>query len=195
VKRIASGRSEVALHELRAGAGPTLLALHALGGAAQDFSTLAAHWPGRVLALDFAGRRLSLGTRRQLRPGCAADATPRCLRPARPAWQAPGSAPAWRLVAGAAGNARRAALPGAASPAVAPPPRPARDPREDQLLDAAAAAPALTRCCAPAERIRAARLARAFADAHGAAVRGGPARPGRARRHAETAPADRPARS
>jgi pimeloyl-ACP methyl ester carboxylesterase len=55
VKRIASGRSEVALHELRAGTGPTLLALHALGGSSRDFAALAAHWPGRVLALDLAG--------------------------------------------------------------------------------------------------------------------------------------------
>lgn len=63
MKRIASGRSEVALHELRAGAGPTLLALHALGGAAQDFSTLAAHWPGRVLALDLPGHGATAWTR------------------------------------------------------------------------------------------------------------------------------------
>jgi pimeloyl-ACP methyl ester carboxylesterase len=55
VKRIASGRYELALHELRSGAGPALLALHALGGAARDFAPLAARWPGRVLALDFAG--------------------------------------------------------------------------------------------------------------------------------------------
>jgi len=55
VKRIASGRSEVALHELSSGAGPTLLALHALGGSSRDFAALAEHWPGRVLALDFAG--------------------------------------------------------------------------------------------------------------------------------------------
>ena len=59
MRRIASGRSEVALHELRAGSGPTLLALHALGGAAQDFSALAAHWPGRVLALDLPGHGAS----------------------------------------------------------------------------------------------------------------------------------------
>ena len=59
MKRLASGRSEVALHELRAGPGPTLLALHALGGAAQDFSALAAHWPGRVLALDLPGHGAS----------------------------------------------------------------------------------------------------------------------------------------
>jgi pimeloyl-ACP methyl ester carboxylesterase len=63
VKRIVSGRSEVALHELRAGSGPTLLALHALGGAAQDFAALAAHWPGRVLALDLPGHGASAWTR------------------------------------------------------------------------------------------------------------------------------------
>ena len=59
MKRLASGRCEVALHELRAGAGPTLLALHALGGSSRDFAALAAHWPGRVLALDFAGHGAS----------------------------------------------------------------------------------------------------------------------------------------
>jgi pimeloyl-ACP methyl ester carboxylesterase len=63
VKRVPSGRSEVALHELRAGAGPTLLALHALGGSSRDFTALAAHWPGRVLALDFAGHGDSDWTR------------------------------------------------------------------------------------------------------------------------------------
>jgi pimeloyl-ACP methyl ester carboxylesterase len=55
VKRIVSGRYELALHELRAGTGPPLLALHALGGSQRDFAALATHWPGRVLALDFAG--------------------------------------------------------------------------------------------------------------------------------------------
>jgi pimeloyl-ACP methyl ester carboxylesterase len=55
MKRIASGRSEIALHELAAGAGPTLLLLHALGGSHRDVAALAAHWPGRVLALDLAG--------------------------------------------------------------------------------------------------------------------------------------------
>ena len=59
MKRLASGRCEIALHELRAGAGPTLLALHALGGSARDFAPLAAHWPGRVLALDLAGHGAS----------------------------------------------------------------------------------------------------------------------------------------
>lgn len=79
MKRIASGRGEVALHELRAGAGPTLLALHALGGTAQDFAALAAHWPGRVLALDFAGHGASAWTRGgsyspELHAACADDA-------------------------------------------------------------------------------------------------------------------------
>jgi len=59
VKRIPSGRCEIALHELRAGAGPTLLALHALGGSARDFAALAAAWPGRVLAPDLAGHGAS----------------------------------------------------------------------------------------------------------------------------------------
>jgi len=55
VRKLAGGRTAIALHELRAGAGPTLLALHALGGSQRDCAALAAHWPGRVLALDFAG--------------------------------------------------------------------------------------------------------------------------------------------
>jgi pimeloyl-ACP methyl ester carboxylesterase len=55
VKKLASGRSEVALHELKAGAGPTLLALHVLGGSARDCAPLAAAWPGRVCALDLPG--------------------------------------------------------------------------------------------------------------------------------------------
>ena len=63
MRRIASGRAQVALHELRAGAGPTLLALHALGGSRRDFAALASAWPGRVLALDFAGHGDSDWTR------------------------------------------------------------------------------------------------------------------------------------
>ena len=55
MKRLASGRYEIALHELRPGPGPVLLALHALGGGAHDWTGLAAHWLGRVYALDFAG--------------------------------------------------------------------------------------------------------------------------------------------
>ncbi len=57
--RLTSGRIEVALHELRADAGPTLLCLHALWGQAADFAELAPVWPGRVLALDFAGHGAS----------------------------------------------------------------------------------------------------------------------------------------
>ena len=63
MRRIASGRHAVALHELARGKGPTLLALHALGGSARDFAGLAARWPGRVLALDFAGHGDSDWTR------------------------------------------------------------------------------------------------------------------------------------
>jgi len=55
VIKLASGRHEVALHLLRDDAGPTLLCLHALRGRASDFAELAPAWPGRVLALDFAG--------------------------------------------------------------------------------------------------------------------------------------------
>jgi len=57
--RLTSGRTEIALHELRADAGPTLLCLHALRGQAADFAELAPAWPGRVLALDFAGHGAS----------------------------------------------------------------------------------------------------------------------------------------
>jgi pimeloyl-ACP methyl ester carboxylesterase len=59
VIRLTSGRIEVVLHELRADAGPTLLCLHALRGQAADFAELAPAWPGRVLALDFAGHGAS----------------------------------------------------------------------------------------------------------------------------------------
>jgi pimeloyl-ACP methyl ester carboxylesterase len=46
----------VALHELRASPGPTLLLLHELWGRSTDLAGAAAAWPGgRVLALDFAG--------------------------------------------------------------------------------------------------------------------------------------------
>jgi pimeloyl-ACP methyl ester carboxylesterase len=47
------------MHALRDVPGPTLLCLHALGGRASDFAELAPHWPGRVLALDFAGHGAS----------------------------------------------------------------------------------------------------------------------------------------
>jgi pimeloyl-ACP methyl ester carboxylesterase len=63
VKRIPSGRFEIALHELRSGPGPTLLALHALGGSGRDFAALAAAWPGRVLAPDLAGHGASAWAR------------------------------------------------------------------------------------------------------------------------------------
>lgn len=57
--RLRSARCEVALHTLREGDGPTLLCLHALRGRAADFAELAPQWPGRVLALDFAGHGAS----------------------------------------------------------------------------------------------------------------------------------------
>ena len=53
--RLRSGRIEIALHTLREAPGPTLLCLHALRGRGADFAGLADAWPGRVLALDFAG--------------------------------------------------------------------------------------------------------------------------------------------
>jgi pimeloyl-ACP methyl ester carboxylesterase len=55
MRRLRSGRIEVALHTLRDEPGPTLLCLHALRGRGADFAELAEAWPGRVLALDFAG--------------------------------------------------------------------------------------------------------------------------------------------
>lgn len=59
MKRLASGRSDIALHELQQGDGPTLLALHALGGDAADFSWVTTLWPGSVLSLDFSGHGAS----------------------------------------------------------------------------------------------------------------------------------------
>lgn len=54
LRHIKSGRHTVALHEASTNDGPTLLWLHALGGSARDAKDAVAHWPGRVLALDFA---------------------------------------------------------------------------------------------------------------------------------------------
>lgn len=51
------GRASIALHELADRPGPTLLCLHGAGGSASDFTDLA--WPGRVLAIDFAGHGAS----------------------------------------------------------------------------------------------------------------------------------------
>jgi pimeloyl-ACP methyl ester carboxylesterase len=53
------GRVSLALHELRAAAGPTLLCLHQLGGSARDFEAAARCWPGAVFALDFSGHGAS----------------------------------------------------------------------------------------------------------------------------------------
>jgi pimeloyl-ACP methyl ester carboxylesterase len=57
VIRLTNGRTAIALHPLRDGAGPTLLCLHEVGGSARDFADVA--WPGRVFALDFAGHGAS----------------------------------------------------------------------------------------------------------------------------------------
>ena len=67
MKRLASGRRDIALHELQRGDGhelqrgdgPTLLALHALGGDAGDFRWATTRWPGRVWSLDFSGHGAS----------------------------------------------------------------------------------------------------------------------------------------
>ncbi len=77
--RLKSGRIQVALHELRAGPGPTLLLLHELWGRGTDLTEAAAAWPGgRVLALDFAGHgasdRARGGTYSPETLSCGADA-------------------------------------------------------------------------------------------------------------------------
>jgi pimeloyl-ACP methyl ester carboxylesterase len=55
--------ASIALHELAEGPGPTLLCLHGVGGSAESFRGIA--WPGRVLAIDFAGH----GSSSRLRSG------------------------------------------------------------------------------------------------------------------------------
>ena len=50
------GHVRLALHELRAGDGPTLLLLHALADRTPDAVPVEAKgWPGRVVGLDFTG--------------------------------------------------------------------------------------------------------------------------------------------
>jgi pimeloyl-ACP methyl ester carboxylesterase len=53
--RLRHARTDLELHELSHRDGPALLLLHALGGSSADWSEAAAHWPGRVFALDFSG--------------------------------------------------------------------------------------------------------------------------------------------
>lgn len=53
--RIHHGRTAIALHELAHGDGLPLLLLHGLGGSSADWGELAAHWPGRVIGVDFSG--------------------------------------------------------------------------------------------------------------------------------------------
>jgi len=58
--RLIHGRSEIELHELRAGEGLPLLLLHELGGGASQWQLAAFEtWPGPVYALDFAGHGAS----------------------------------------------------------------------------------------------------------------------------------------
>ena len=68
VKKLASGRYEIALHELRAArSGPTLLALHALGGSARDFTPLGVGLArARARARPRGPRRFRLAARREL---------------------------------------------------------------------------------------------------------------------------------
>ena len=53
--RLAQGRIEIELHELRRGEGTPLLLLHGLYGSAADWGEGLAAWNGAVYALDFAG--------------------------------------------------------------------------------------------------------------------------------------------
>jgi pimeloyl-ACP methyl ester carboxylesterase len=53
--RLRHARVEFVLHRLRRVDGPRLLLLHALRGAALDWTAVAPTWPGSVYALDFAG--------------------------------------------------------------------------------------------------------------------------------------------
>jgi pimeloyl-ACP methyl ester carboxylesterase len=211
MRRIASGRCEVALHELRAGGGPTLLALHALGGAAGDFAPLAAHWPGRVLALDLAGHGDSDWTRggSYTPEQHAADADAALLECGDEAWLVGAGLGAWvaLLLAGARPAQVRAALllPGRGLDGGGPAPRhdqalEIRNAEALAMLDAAAAAPRppfdpLLRACETDPRPP--EYARAFADAARRLLfaAGAGARPpwweaARGARSAEPAPAD-----
>jgi len=49
------GRVRLALHPLRAGAGPALLWLHALHSSAAGLASPTIDWPGAVFAVDFCG--------------------------------------------------------------------------------------------------------------------------------------------
>jgi len=55
MRPIRHGELTLALHELSAKRGPSLLLLHALFGAGRDWLGDADAWPGSVHALDFAG--------------------------------------------------------------------------------------------------------------------------------------------
>jgi len=56
ITRLRHGRVELALHELRGGAGPRLLHLHGLGERApESLPEQYESWPGSVFALDFTG--------------------------------------------------------------------------------------------------------------------------------------------
>jgi pimeloyl-ACP methyl ester carboxylesterase len=57
--RIKHGRISLELHERRSGSAPTLLLLHELFASACDWGAEVDAWPGRVVALDFAGHGAS----------------------------------------------------------------------------------------------------------------------------------------
>jgi pimeloyl-ACP methyl ester carboxylesterase len=54
-RRFSHGELTLALHELRAGSGTSLLLLHQLGGSSAEWGAPLEGWPGPVFALDFAG--------------------------------------------------------------------------------------------------------------------------------------------
>ena len=54
-RRFSHGELTLALHELHAGSGPSLLLLHRLGGSSAEWGAPPGAWPGPVFALDFAG--------------------------------------------------------------------------------------------------------------------------------------------
>jgi pimeloyl-ACP methyl ester carboxylesterase len=171
-RRIAHGAVGIALHELRAGSGPTLLLLHELGGSSTDWSLDLTAWAGPVLGLDFAGHGDS-----DWRPGGAyvpelfaadADAVLAAIGPANVAGAGLGAYVAL-LLAGARPELVSAALllPGNGLEGGGPYPDPARFvesiPGLDPAADRAGSSDPMTLSCA--RDIRPPQYAREFARA------------------------------